>query len=36
MALSLTQIFTPLSDFFVNLYAPAEETGVLFRFDKFG
>ena len=36
MALSLDQIFKPLSDFFINLYSSSASSGVMFRFDRFG
>ena len=36
MSLSLDQIFKPLNDFFINLYSSSAESGVMFRFDKFG
>lgn len=36
MALSLGQIFKPLSDFFINLYSSSASSGVMFRFDRFG
>jgi hypothetical protein len=36
MALSLNQIFKPLNDFFINLYSSSADSGVMFRFDKFG
>jgi len=36
MALSLDAIFKPLNDFFLKLFQTGTESGVVFRFDKFG